>query len=115
MDRALRDKWVKALRSGRYEQGTNFLRHRTDAPNKYAYCCLGVLGNCINRHAWKTDRPSDLYFGWGDADDISCLPPTILSDEIQERLSRLNDLTPSGFPEIADWIEENIPVEETSG
>jgi hypothetical protein len=37
MDRASRDKWIKALRSGEYKQGRNVLR---DMDSRY--CCLGV-------------------------------------------------------------------------
>jgi hypothetical protein len=34
-------KWVKALRSGKFKQGTNFLK--TSVKNKVNHCCLGVL------------------------------------------------------------------------
>lgn len=34
-------KWVKALRSGKFKQGTNFLK--TSSKNKVSHCCLGVL------------------------------------------------------------------------
>ena len=37
MDKKLKAKWVKALRSGKYEQGRYMLRHNNE------YCCLGVL------------------------------------------------------------------------
>jgi hypothetical protein len=34
-------KWVKALRSGKFKQGHNFLK--TSRKNKVRHCCLGVL------------------------------------------------------------------------
>lgn len=40
MKKAIMEKWVAALRSGEYEQGTDFLRQSN---NKF--CCLGVLCN----------------------------------------------------------------------
>lgn len=37
----LKKRWVKALRSGKYKQGKNYLRRQT--PEGDRYCCLGVL------------------------------------------------------------------------
>ena len=39
MNKEIAKKWVKALRSGKYKQGTNVL-HNT---RNNTYCCLGVL------------------------------------------------------------------------
>ena len=41
MDKALKQKWTKALRSGRYKQAQGVLK--MDG----AYCCLGVLCNVM--------------------------------------------------------------------
>lgn len=38
MEKKLKTKWVKALRSGRYEQGNSYLKFG------HKFCCLGVLG-----------------------------------------------------------------------
>jgi len=37
MNSEIKEKWVTALRSGKYQQGTDFLRANDQ------YCCLGVL------------------------------------------------------------------------
>lgn len=38
MNREIKQRWVEALRSGEFEQGTHRLRNRDNT-----YCCLGVL------------------------------------------------------------------------
>ena len=50
MDRTIRDKWVAALRSGKYKQGRGALRvaggsynHEAPESNEDRFCCLGVL------------------------------------------------------------------------
>ena len=43
MDKKLKAKWVKALRSGRYKQGRVYMY------NDGRYCCLGVLA-CVMGH-----------------------------------------------------------------
>jgi hypothetical protein len=51
MEKILAMKWVEALRSGKYKQGTGQLRQPRRLANhrysktRYDYCCLGVLGN----------------------------------------------------------------------
>jgi hypothetical protein len=42
MEPELRDKWVGALRSGKYKQARKKLRD-TDPDGETRYCCLGVL------------------------------------------------------------------------
>jgi hypothetical protein len=41
MNTTVAKKWVKALRSGKFKQGHNFLK--TSRKNKVRHCCLGVL------------------------------------------------------------------------
>lgn len=42
MNKAIKRKWVKALRSGLYKQGSGKLRSERDEGD-VRYCCLGVL------------------------------------------------------------------------
>ena len=90
MDKKLKDRWVKALLSGRYEQGKGYL---LDAEQK-TYCCLGVLGVI-------TKVPRD------DLDYCGYLDEAILPSTIQRRLAGLND---KGVPfeMIAGFIHENL-------
>lgn len=46
MNKKIADKWVKALRSGKYKQGKS--RLRTDNE----YCCLGVLCDISKQGEW---------------------------------------------------------------
>jgi hypothetical protein len=58
MNKRIKARWVKALRSGRYKQGRNMLR--TDDGK---FCCLGVLCDLHSKStgtAWGTDGR---YFG----------------------------------------------------
>lgn len=45
MNKAIKTRWVRALRSGKYKQGTGQLR---TADNKF--CCLGVLTDLYIKH-----------------------------------------------------------------
>jgi hypothetical protein len=43
LDRKLKTKWVKALRSGKYKQGMETLCDIDPDTGKTTFCCLGVL------------------------------------------------------------------------
>ena len=106
-------RWIEALRSGQYKQGTQGLR-TTD--NRF--CCLGVLCDVVKDDVglkWEVaphnDRrfqiggytgvvpdEIDKLFGWG----------TMQTDQ-QGQLVSMNDSLPQkSFLEIADWIEANV-------
>lgn len=42
MKKEVKEKWLEALRSGKYTQTSSVLRDSAD-DGKYGYCCLGVL------------------------------------------------------------------------
>jgi len=48
----LQKKWIKALRSGKYKQGRNYLR-----TNKNEFCCFGVLCDISEDNAEWRFRP----------------------------------------------------------
>lgn len=110
MDAELKRKWVDALRSGEYAQTMHTLRDIN------GYCCLGVLANIIDSAAWKKseyastgvkdwvykDTQFEMYL-----DDSSLIDFTGLNFKAQQILMGMNDAGKS-FPEIADWIEENL-------
>jgi hypothetical protein len=105
MDAELKTKWLAALRSGEYSQ-TQQVLHRKD-PN--GYCCLGVLCEISESGTWDSDgtyykfheKGVDLMAGGATVQRF--LPWTISSN-----LANMND-DGTTFPEIADWIEENVP------
>jgi hypothetical protein len=110
MNKAVKAKWIVALRSGQYKQTKNMLRKND------SFCCLGVLCNLhAQEHpeiAAKEDEKYS-YLGntetlpkqvmkWADlktADGFICLKST--------SLSLLNDNGHS-FKQIAAIIEENL-------
>lgn len=114
MDAKVKKAWVKALRSGKYKQGKNFLAQRKPH-EKTRYCCLGVLcditpdakrvgiskGGVISFKMPGDEYPEEAY-----------LPRTLdnrvgLEFDDVEYLVQMNDAGKS-FEEIADYIEKNL-------
>lgn len=98
MDAELKQKWIAALRSGDYAQGTHALRTPSGR-----MCCLGVL--CVVAQI--------------DLDDVEkkfgtlslTYPPSdagLIDPDEATKLSRMNDDRGASFPEIADYIEKNL-------
>lgn len=98
MDAALKAKWVEALRSGKYAQGSGVLKIST------SFCCLGVLCD-IQAGDWDAitkDLGGSLY--------TEKLPKRLaagLTADQRAKLARMND-EGIHFPEIADYIEQNL-------
>ena len=93
MDKKLKARWIKALRSGRYEQTTGVME------SFGSYCCLGVLRKIMHPTSKKT-APSE---------DILCPSHAIeagLHVRSQRKLTELNDEGKT-FPEIAAFIEKH--------
>lgn len=109
MDKELKQKWIDALRSGKYEQGTGSLE------DNGKYCCLGVLavvGELAERRAHSPSGRTHFY--WGDGvftsstfPDSACLKVGLWNG-VYGMLMHMNDSDKKSFAEIADWIEENI-------
>ena len=114
MKKDIKEKWVKALRSGEYKQGKYVLRSQADE-----YCCLGVLCDLfVKEHnlEWiptdakdPSERVQQYYALLGNG---GILPFAVrewadfLYDH-QAPVIRRND-TDISFAEIADYIEENF-------
>ena len=101
MKTALRNKWVRALRSGRYKQIDGKLEEK-----KGFNCCLGVLCRISKLKSYICD--GDIYFD----EDFELLTPKLgkqfgLSRRRVTQLANMNDGGDS-FREIADWIKENL-------
>ena len=123
-------KWVKALRSGKFKQGTGTLKQYNSNGNAQ-HCCLGVLCELYNDSMRKSkkktlpekvcDNDSDFSHGYcrfgGKKEDLpkevknwagmnDSLGKFYLSDDHYECLADLND-TGRKFKTIADIIEKN--------
>lgn len=121
MKAELKAKWVEALRSGKYQQGTNYLK-RTDTPNNEpVYCCLGVLCDISGKGTWNQHNE----FVEEDGQRIfTKLDDKLLNEfgfgpDTQTALMRMNDgsygvtsaVPPKNFNAIADFIEREIWAE----
>lgn len=74
MNPEIKARWVQALRSGEYAQGTEALRSSAtdDRPwraTEVTHCCLGVLCDIHRKDGgaeWDTTYQSNTYFGAAD-------------------------------------------------
>jgi hypothetical protein len=111
--------WIAALRGGKYRQGSGVLRKSNSAPAwpdaPDTYCCLGVLGNILvetGGYVWGIDgryysfRAREAK-GSPPRDSYSNLPLNLLGSQ-QDFLITMNDVRQCAFPEIANYIEEEI-------
>jgi hypothetical protein len=111
------DKWVKALRSGKYNQGRGKLNDGDEN-----FCCLGVLCEIVKdtfdikveeafdngrRYVYNKENTRDgiylLPVGLSDKLGLCCADPQFLDGVI---LSVLNDKDKYTFEQIADLIEK---------
>jgi len=115
MDAGVKERWVAALRSGKYKQTSGFLR------TEDGYCCLGVLCDIHDAERIDTKWIQETCTETGE---VNCayltfegtLPPAVMdwaeldsdNPEIQgDSLAELNDGGKS-FAHIADLIELNF-------
>lgn len=128
MDKKLKQTWVKALRSGKYQQGKETLR---TASNEF--CCLGVLCDLVYPNEWvkKYDHSANYLLDHNDHEydvDLGYSSSPLLMDlglthKQQSHLIKMNDgeileldendntiwqTEPQDFNQIADWIEANV-------
>lgn len=112
-------KWVKALRSGKYRKGTHKLRSTVN--RRHYYCAIGVAVHVALKSGVKI--PAEEYFIWGQG---SC--PRAVQEWLGytgnggkflllngESIAALNDGTRSTFKRIAKEIEahaDRFPVVE---
>ena len=102
MDKKLKAKWVKALRSGDYKQCHGFLYEGG------GYCCLGVLQHVITGKQpparWESNGvPVEMHFLRQDERRLEIQLANMNDGKFQFQRSH-------SFAEIADWIEKNIPA-----
>lgn len=61
MNQKIKKLWIKALRSGKYEQGRSFLKNKYHE-HKAKYCCLGVLCEVYKEQtgkAWRAPKADE--------------------------------------------------------
>lgn len=92
MDKELKAKWVKALRSGEFEQGQNEL----EGPGN-RFCCLGVL--CSLEAKPTTGSGISFSYRWAGER---------VGSRAYSKLIDMNDNLCLSFSEIADYIEADL-------
>lgn len=53
--------WVKALRSGDYTQGREYLCSEDEISGDFEYCCLGVACDILTKNDWVKDPDSTAW------------------------------------------------------
>lgn len=91
MDKKLKAKWVRALRSGRYVQGRSYLYLQ------YSHCCLGVLGR---------------VHGLSDDDLRGCTMPSEMTPESRNKFPKLGGKV---LGELATLNDTGVPFEMIAG
>jgi len=99
------EKWIAALRSGEYEQ----TQLQMFDGNK-CYCALGLAAHLCG-------APDDKINGSVSTVSIRLveydIPSELKNDRdlpLYLRIMTLNDRDNKSFPEIADWIEQNVEL-----
>lgn len=131
MNRDVKERWVKALRSGKYKQAKRRLVQvkRTPVLNreKRSYCCLGVLCEiAVQDNIIGPATPYAIHGGDYAYSNHETFPPPQVKEwsgfdvnslrfEIDNEsysIVGLNDDLEWSFDQIADLIEAQVPVDE---
>ena len=117
VNRALMLEWIKALRSGDYQQTTGFL-HTTEGLD-----ALGVLCDVVDPNGWAIDKPYGVkgrdvtYYEFlykGKTSTYTLPDPLIVDLGVEDNFGyymvELNDKKCLDFNQIADILERNYVV-----
>lgn len=107
------EKWMAALRSGEYKQGIGWL------VSSEGYCCLGVAGTLCGIEKEDMRLKSVLE----TQEEFPEVPKELIGtafstninfNQLIQTLVRMNDgsadVEKHSFPQIADWIEQNVEM-----
>lgn len=113
LPREFGEKWVQALRGGEYKQTKNKLAKVENG--KCSYCCLGVAGKMRHftdaemcQYGELSELSSDNDYK--DLKEIYGIPERLILGMLVSELIGLNDTENYTFPQIADWIEQNVEL-----
>ncbi len=104
----LKERWLEALRSGKYQQAKNFLRR-----DETHFCCLGVLCDVVDSSRWEPLEAGPGYkHTHGHHGAIRYLPDWIarqggFNEEVLDKAMSMNDKGKS-FADIANFLEINL-------
>lgn len=108
MNKKIKKRWIKALRSGKYKKCQGFLHTHTDGVNQF--CVTGVLCDLYPGIKWMKEEGYPEFYIDGSAfrPDEEILVWADLSITNLNTLFNLNDKAKLTFKQLADWIEENL-------
>lgn len=115
MKRAIKERWLTALRSGTYKQGTGRLHRLDPDTDTDSFCCLGVLCDLAEKEGVAVEVHSNSDANLVLYDCATMVPPHSVCEwaEIDPNgrlihvLVDLNDKHALNFSAIADYIEEH--------
>ena len=106
------NKWVAALRSGKYQQGFGSLNINGN------YCCLGVLADINNIPTRKSAASTIVCYdflpwenndeNFGTIPDEWWLTHTGFRHTLKSQLITMNDIDKKSFADIANRIESEL-------
>lgn len=114
------EKWVAALRSGDFEQGRGALIR--GGIGNYRFCCIAVGAKVCGAEDAELFRPNGMsaalltFRNTQEApimrsEILAKIPNAIIGgthNELVAELANMNDRDNKSFPQIADWIEQNV-------
>ena len=108
MNQELKERWIRALKSGAFKQAQCSLINETGD----AYCCLGVMGILLglgnNRlRTMRYSTPGTERVNINDKLSMRILKRIGLTVKQQNTLADINDYN-EGFYAVIRYIEENI-------
>lgn len=123
MNKRIKTKWLKALRSGDYKQGKNVL-HSAGKRGNHKFCCLGVLCDLYlneKKKDWteiSDDRYTKLFSSSTKREDYIVLPNNVKrwaglkenNPSVNDGINTLAGYNDNGytFKQIADIIEKEL-------
>lgn len=108
LPRPFKNKWIKALRSDKFKQTSDYLKapikwDDNDKPIAFGHCCLGVACEISGYHNIRAALISN---------DKKRIPSQLRGDnQLTEKLAQMNDgggAPKRSFKQIANWIEKNL-------
>ena len=111
MNKNVKKRWLKAIRSGEFSQCKGVLHSKNDG----GFCCLGVLCDIEIDGEWDDSVHDDMWYLYPDdgSKSLGYVPSAAhyakwgLSTSQAQQLVGMNDGGES-FEFIANWIEKNL-------